>query len=506
MVQAIHTAVKGRVRFKVAGLKRCATLREAIEAQLNDKQGVTRFSVSTVTGSVLVVFNSDNTVHTFSSLIEEAAKRHWCAPKAFHEIMPEVKTAAPTGGQSAPRPNSGKMSRHALRKSVLKAEEQAVQPWHHMEAAEVLSLFGVSPESGLSHSDADMNIKRFGPNLLPESVPRSGFSILFEQFKSVPVVLLAAAAVLSVATGGIADALVIMSVVAMNGAIGYVTETQAEKTIQSLKSLVRPSAQVLREKAVQEIKAEDVTPGDILVLRPGSFIAADSRIIAASHLSIDESALTGESLAVTKTPMMLQTIDTALADRKNMVYMGTLVTGGQGLAVVVATGRHTEIGHIQALVGEAEPPATPMERQLDRMGTQLVLISGAVCGLVFLIGLLRGYGFLRMLKTSISLAVAAVPEGLPTVATTTLALGIRNMRRHNVLIRHLNAVETLGSVQTICLDKTGTITMNRMSVVAIHAGMSAIEVKDGEFYFGRRKDQPLSSRGTAQTHPYDCSL
>ena len=183
-------------------------------------------------------------------------------------------------------------------------------------------------------------------------------------------------------------------------------------------------------------------------------------------------------------------MEVPLADRTNMVYMGTLVTGGQGLALVVATGRFTEIGRIQTLMGESQTPETPMERQLDTMGSQLVLISGAVCGLVFVIGLLRGYGFLQMLKSSISLAVAAVPEGLPTVATTTLGLGLRRMRKHNVLIRHLEAVETLGSVQTICMDKTGTLTMNRMSVVMIDVGMRRIHLEKEQFKQGEEVINP----------------
>jgi Ca2+-transporting ATPase len=314
------------------------------------------------------------------------------------------------------------------------------------------------------------------------------------------VALLGVAAGISVLTGGIADAIVIMGVVTINAAIGYVTESQAEKTIHSLKSLVRPSALVMREGSLKEIGAEDIVPGDILVLRPGRYVAADARLIEAHHLSIDESVLTGESMPVLKTteamkirrledekdstsqPLNFLTSDIPLADRTNMVYMGTLVTGGQGIAVVVATSRFTEIGKIQTLVGEAKPPETLMERQLNRMGSQLVLIGGAVCGIVFVIGLIRGYGFLQMFKTSISLAVAAVPEGLPTVATTTLSLGIMKMRRHNVLIRHLDAVETLGSIQTICLDKTGTITMNRMSVIEVNTGMRRLKLYDGKFF------------------------
>ncbi len=200
----------------------------------------------------------------------------------------------------------------------------------------------------------------------------------------------------------------------------------------------------------------------------------DGRLIEAQRLSVDESTLTGESVPVSKVTTPLTNPDLPLGDRVNMVYMGTLVTGGQGLAVVVATGRFSKIGKIQTLASEAEAPETPMERQLSQMGTQLVYLASGVGALVFGIGLLRGYGFLEMLKTAISLAVAAVPEGLPTVATTTLALGIANMRKHHVLIRRLDAVETLGCVQAICLDKTGTLTLNRMAAVSAYAGMQRL--------------------------------
>lgn len=375
-----------------------------------------------------------------------------------------------------------------------------------------LELLNSDKSSGLSSETARKNITKYGPNILPEAVPRSGLSILLSQFKSLPVALLGAAAGISVMTGGFVDALVIIGVVTINAVIGYVTETQAEKTIHSLKNLVRPSTTVLRDRKITEIGAENIVPGDILILRPGSYIAADARLVEAMHLSVDESALTGESLPVAKSIGMIEDMQTTvpLADRTNMVYMGTLVTGGQGLAIAVATGRFTELGKIQTLVGDAIPPETPMEKQLDKMETQLVLIGGAVCGVVFIIGIIRGYGFLQMLKSSISLAVAAVPEGLPTVATTTLALGIRKMRKHNVLIRHLDAVETLGSVQTICLDKTGTITMNRMSVVNIVAGMRKINVSDGIFIL---KDKPEYSenrkiRGVRKENslsPYQCA-
>src|SRR5208283_2765766 len=302
-------------------------------------------------------------------------------------------------------------SRRKIRRLVSEAEGQIVEAWHTVEPSVILDRLQSAADQGLSSENARSSLKKFGPNLLPESVPRSGFSILFEQLNSVPNALLGVAAGLSVLTGGIADAIVISGVVAINAVIGYVTESQAERTINSLKSLVRPTSLVVRDGIYKEVPAEELVIGDILVFRPGSYVAADSRLIETTHLSIDESVLTGESMPVKKTAASLTGKNVPLADRVNMAYMGTLVTGGQGLAVVVATGQFTEIGKIQELVGTAESPDTPMERQLKKMGTQLVLISGAVCGLVFVIGLLRGYGFIAMLKSSISLAVAAVPEG-----------------------------------------------------------------------------------------------
>jgi Ca2+-transporting ATPase len=482
MVQAIHTAINGRVRFKVKGLYRSESLKNRLESNLSAKEGISHFSISLLTGNILLVFNSDNSVSKLSLFIENIVLEHEKGSEKKSPFHPPLKK----GGY-------GGISTRKLRKLITRSEDQRVEQWHLKEADGILSLLKTSKASGLSREQVGKNLKKYGPNLLPESVPRSAFSIILNQLKSLPVALLGAAAGISIFTGGIADALVIIGVVAINTAIGYITESQAEKTIHSLKSLVRPSGHVIRDGAVREISAGDIVIGDILVLRPGSYVSADARLIEANHLSVDESALTGESMPAIKTVMSLElgvkSCEIPLADRTNMVYMGTLATGGQGIAVVVATGRFTEIGKIQTLVGEAEAPETPMERQLDRMGGQLVVIGGVVCGMVFLIGLLRGYGFLQMLKTSISLAVAAVPEGLPTVATTTLALGIRNMRRHNVIIRHLEAVESLGSVQTICLDKTGTITMNRMTVTELYAGMKQIKVSDGKFMTG---DAPLN--------------
>jgi Ca2+-transporting ATPase len=278
------------------------------------------------------------------------------------------------------------------------------------------------------------------------------------------------------------DAVLIAGVVVGNALIGYKTEVETEKTIRSLQTMVRPTALVVREGELQEISTDEVTLGDLCVLRPGSYVPADGRLVQASHLSLDESVLTGESLPVVKTSKALPGENIPLADRVNMVFMGTLVTGGEGLMVVVATGSFTEIGRIQTLAAEAEAPDTPLQRQLDQLGNRLVGICLGICGVAFSLGIFWGFGWLEMLRTAVCLAAAAVPEGLPAAATTTLALGIRDMQGHHVLIRHLHAVETLGSVQTVCLDKTGTITKNDMAVREIFIGMRSLNVTVGRFY------------------------
>jgi Ca2+-transporting ATPase len=457
LVDALHVTVKGRARYKVKGLQGSKALKSYLECWLAQKQGIEAVSANINSGNILVKFRSHWSWKTVASAIANL----------IVDYRKQRKNGCPTVGKMLP-------SRKVDPESSI--EEQQTETWHLMEAETAIARWQTSATVGLSEQLVRVRRDRYGLNLLPEAAPRSKLSILLEQFKSLPVGLLSIAAGLSALTGGLADAAVIMGVVAINAAIGYATESQSERIIHSLKHLVKPSAYVIRDRKLQEISSEEIVLGDLLVLKPGSYVAADARVIESRHLSVDESALTGESMPVVKTAEALTVADIPLGDRINMVYMGTLVTGGQGIAVVVATGKFTEMGRIQSLVGAATMPATPMEKQLDRAGSQLVLFSSAVCGVIFAIGLLRGYNSLQMLKTSISLAVAAVPEGLPAVATTTLALGIQQMRRHKVLIRRLEAIEALGSVQSICLDKTGTLTANKMAVVEIYADSQRLQV------------------------------
>ena len=464
------------MRYKVSGLYRSVALKSHLEILLAAVPEISFASANVLTGNVLILYNPDCNVRKIRSDVEQITTAFVREARADSEALEY--------GPPKTTPGLKDSGRKTKRLQLAGLEKYKSKPWHLVNLKFVLSELNSSVGQGLSSEAIAISREKYGLNIVPESASRSQLDIFVDQFKSFPVALLGAAAGLSIITGGFVDAVVILAVVGINAVIGFVTENDAEKTINSLKKLIRPYAQVRREGDLKEIPADQVLVGDILMLKPGAYVTADARVVESNHLTVDESVLTGESMPVTKISGQLKGPRVPLADRVNMVYSGTLVTGGQGFAVVVAIGRSSEMGKIQGLVAEAEAPETPIEKQLTTIGNQLVLISGAVCGLVFILGLLRGAGFVQVFKTSISLAVAAVPEGLPAVAATTLALGIKNMRRRKVLIRDLDAVCTLGSVQTICFDKTGTITYNKMSVLKIYSGMREIEVKNGGFFTG----------------------
>jgi P-type Ca2+ transporter type 2C len=489
LVKALHTVIKGRGRYKVEGLRGSKSLQQYLELRLAAEEPINYVRANFNTGNILVLFLADRSWKTISLLIERIVLDYRKQPK--NSSTASKLTNSPEANRKI-HLASIKRERKLAIYMTASTQEQKAKLWHLLKIETIVAELETSASFGLSSQSVRSKLQTYGLNILPESAPRSRLGIFIDQFKSVPVLLLSVAAGLSLATGGAIDAIVIMGVVVINAAIGYATESQSEGIINSLKHLVKPSAVVFREGKLAEISAEEIVLGDLLVLKPGSYVAADARVVESRHLSVDESALTGESMPVIKNPEPLTQSDVPLGDRANMVYMGTLVTGGQGLAVVVATGKYTEMGRIQSLVGTATLPETPMQRQLDRAGTQLVLLSSAVCGAIFAIGLLRGYGWLEMLKTSISLAVAAVPEGLPAVATTTLALGIQEMRRHKVLIRRLDAVEALGSIQSLCLDKTGTLTANKMTVVEICAYSRRIHVEEGQLFNDREVINPYA--------------
>ncbi len=472
-VETLRRPLPGRLRVRVQGLYRSNRLRDALEALPIGVPALQAVSANPLTGNALVLFDPRVAVAEVLTALERCARDHSVA--AYHYRTP------PWGPSGKSTRESPKPRRPRATASGRMPAAQPVVLWHTLTDEQVLTRWASSRE-GLRSAIAAERLSRYGYNILSEAQRRSPLAMFLGQFASPPVALLGLSAAVSVATGGVADAIVILGVVAINAVIGYVTESQAERTINALSHMGPKHATVLRDDRPSTIALDQVVPGDILVLTPGTYVAADARLLASNQLSVDESALTGESLPVAKHHRFIGTDETPLGDRKNMVHMGTVVTGGSGLAVVVATGKRTEIGLIQSLVGEVHSPDTPLQRQLDDMGMQLAWVSGGICLLVFGLGVVRGAPTLLMLKSAISLAVAAVPEGLPTVATSTLALGIREMKRRNVLVRHLPAVESLGSVQTLCFDKTGTLTENRMRVVIIETPMRKVSVSvEGAF-------------------------
>ena len=478
MIEAIHTKIEGRARFKVDGLFGSENFKHFLEQRLRAEKDILSASASALTGTVLVSYNSNNNHHTIAFLLEDILIESRERPA--DDSPSETRAAA-----SAPAPaKKERLPVETLRQFLTppgEGQEQVKKPWHTLDLNVVTTIVRGDADRGLSSATAGERLKAYGLNLLPKPTARSPAEIFFEQLSSLPVYLLGAAAGISALTGGLLDAAVIGGVVVANAVIGYFTESGAEKTMESLKELVHPTADVIRDGCEIHMPVEEVVVGDLMVLKPGTYVAADSRVIKADRLSVDESMLTGESMPVNKDAGRLKHENTPLADRANMVYMGTLVTGGQGLAVVVATGRFTEVGTLQAMLSETETPKTPIELQLALMGNQLVVACGAICGVVFGIGFVRGYGLIQLLKIAISLAASAVPEGLPAAATINFALGISDLRRHGVLVRRLQAVETLGAVQTVCLDKTGTITENRMSVTEIVAGRVRHTVQGDRF-------------------------
>ncbi|MDP2975703.1 MAG: HAD-IC family P-type ATPase [Anaerolineales bacterium] len=347
------------------------------------------------------------------------------------------------------------------------SEQQKSKAWYNQSAEEVLSQVG-SSATGLSTQEAAQRLAADGPNELKEGKRISPLQIFLSQFKSLLVWILIAAGVISGVLSEMVDAIAILAIVVLNAVIGFYQEFKAEKSIAALKKLTAPEARVLRDGQVTSIPASGIVVGDILALEAGDLVAADARLLEAASLRCIESALTGESTAETKQPATLEQGDVALGDRENIVFMGTSVAAGTAQAVVVATAMNTELGRIAGLIAEAgAEEGTPLQRKLDSFGHILVWAALGIVVLLFGLGLLRGIEPLELFMTSVSLAVAAVPEGLPAVVTVALALGVLRMSRRGALVRKLPAVETLGSTSVICTDKTGTLTVGKMTVRAL---------------------------------------
>ncbi len=364
---------------------------------------------------------------------------------------------------------------------------------YNLETQEVLSALNTT-SSGLSQEEAKRRLGEFGPNELVEKKKVSAWQLFLAQFKNFLIIILLVAVALSAVLGEVTDAIVIAVIVVFAAGLGFVQEYRAERAMAALKRMAAPTATVIRDGKEIEIPARELVPGDIVLLRTGDKIPADSRLITAVNLRTEEAPLTGESVPVEKTDKPISG-EVSIGDRKNMTFMGTAAVYGRGAAVVTATGMATEFGKIATMLQEVVEGQTPLQVNLDRMGKWIGIAALTLCFILAGLGVLRGHGILEMLIWGVSLAVAAVPEALPAVVTISLALGVQKMVKRHALVRKLPSVETLGSTTVICSDKTGTLTQDQMTVRRIYVDEKQIDISG----VGYEPKGEISIKGSAFT-------
>ncbi|ELC8400622.1 calcium-transporting P-type ATPase, PMR1-type [Clostridium perfringens] len=351
--------------------------------------------------------------------------------------------------------------------------------WYKKSKNEILKELDVDEKNGLSSTEALRRLEKYGKNKLETKKKKTLFKQFLSQLKDVMIYILIIAAIISAFLGEISDALIILLVIIINAVIGVIQESKAEKALDALKELSTPKALVKRDGSLKEILSEDIVPGDIVIIDAGRYIPGDLRLIDTANLKIEESAFTGESVPSEKDSSFLPDKEIPIGDQNNMAFMSTLATYGRGVGVVVGTGMNTEIGKIAKMIEQEENDETPLQKKLSELGKILGFLAVGICILIFIISFFQGRDLLEMFLTSISLAVAAIPEGLPAIVAIVLALGVQRMVKKNAIIRKLPAVETLGSVSIICSDKTGTLTQNKMTVTTVYTNDSYI--KESEF-------------------------
>jgi Ca2+-transporting ATPase len=453
VVQLIHQT-PGRARFRVPALRRDGRTAFFLRRELIKCQGVQQVAVSAVTATVLVQFAPGRSPASIRGKIR----------KMLAQATPEflATTAAAVVQENA-------------------SEDKSKLPWHTMRGDDVLGHFGSSVGEGLNPAAVDERRSFFGINALPGTASRSLPAIWKSQVTCLPVALTGAAALLSVLTGGLAEGALALLIALLNAGIGTLSEARSEHILDAVRESVDLRARVIRDGRSEDVSFDDVVPGDVLDLQPGGRIPADARLIRAEHLSVDEAALTGESIPVQKYAAPLAEESLPISRRANMLYRGTLIVEGSGRAVVVATGRDTVLGRLQGFLGSVFPPEALVARDIRVLLRQFVRLGLSAAGVFALFGLWRGFGLLSVLRGGLALVAGAIPAGLPTLTLSAFALGHRDLRQNRVLVRRLRALGNLASAQVVCFDKTGTLTHNRMTVSELVAGRRPVTISSKNF-------------------------
>lgn len=452
-VEVIHQ-LSGRARFRVPMLRMDQRVALYLERRLPECAGIRQVAVSPATGKVLVLFAPGRSAASIAGVIRNV----------MAEGTPAVLAEYPFADAQSRRP-----------------EERTVQPWHIMGVNDVLQRFNSSAGDGLSRAVVEESRSFYGSNALPGTASRSLPAIWKSQVTCLPVVLTGVAALLSVLTGGMAEGALALAIALLNAAIGTWSENRSERMLDAVRESVDLRAWLVRNGRLEEVSFDDVVPGDVLDLQPGARIPADARLVQSDYLSVDEAALTGESIPVPKYATSLSDESLPISRRSNMLFRGTLVVEGSGRAVVVATGGDTVLGRLQGFLGSVFPPEALVARDIRMLYRQFVLLGLGAAGVFAFLGLLRGLGLLSVLRGGLALMAGAIPAGLSTLTLSAFALGHGELRQNRVLVRRLRALGNLASAQVVCFDKTGTLTRNRMTVSELYAGRRTVKLSSKEF-------------------------
>jgi Ca2+-transporting ATPase len=470
----IHTKISGRARFKIPSSACSPELKQRLGSEVCRLSGVYSAHMNAVTDSLLVFFDRRKNWRTIADGIAE--------------LLEGPADADPESG----RDTAGKPRENAEALPMLSSGPSGVaHKWHQLETGRVLELAGSSIDHGLHPDAADHRIRIHGSNIIPAARSRNRAEILKDQFKFLPMTLLLAESAAALLGGAAIEAGLLATITAVNLMVGYLIDHRAEQAIAAFKRRPRPPATVLRGGTWIELPGEKLVVGDLLMLAPGTYVGADCRIIEASHLKLDESLLTGESNPVDKHADVISDGLAHLFDQRNMAFMGTLVVGGEGKGVVVATGPMTEFGKLNALFDETLLPQTPVIAKIHALSGALLKATLATGAGVFLLGLLRGRGLLQALGRAASIAASAVPAGLLSAATVNMAIGFKRLRNRNVSVRRLYSLESLSAVQIFCFDKTGTLTRSRISVQRIYCSGKGVRVHERRFWHREEIFSPL---------------